>query len=418
MDDRLFSRPGPLICRIIRARCHALIPWKMTDAPWQWHYPIRRTSLKRILSSTAVLLLLASGCLADGQPALKNPKGTAVSIKGDMFLINGRPTYENRFYKGCKIEGLLFNARMVQGIFDDLNPATRELWKYPDTGQWDPDRNSKEFADAMPVWRGHGLNAFSLNLQGGSPTGYGNKDWINSGFDRLGGLRNDYFKRLDHILRTADELGMVVVLGLFYFGQDQHLLGEFSVLRAIDNTIDWLFNAGYRNVLIEVNNECDQGSYDHSMLRPEQISKLIKRIRLKEKGGLRFLVSTSFTGNTIPNRDVIGASDFILLHGNGVERPERISEMVAEVRKSPGYRPKPIIFNEDDHYDFDRENNNLVHAVRSYASWGYFDYRRKGEDYREGYQSVPVDWGINSDRKRSFFGKLNEITGMSAASPQ
>jgi len=49
--------------------------------------------------------------------------------------------------------------------------------------------------------------------------------------------------------------------------------------------------------------------------------------------------------------------------------------------------------------------------VRSYASWGYFDYRFKGEGFQEGYQGVPTDWGINSSRKRGFFKLLKEITG-------
>ena len=49
---------------------------------------------------------------------------TAVSIEGDAFFINGRPTYEGRHFKGQRIEGLLMNSRMVQGIFDDLNDQT------------------------------------------------------------------------------------------------------------------------------------------------------------------------------------------------------------------------------------------------------------------------------------------------------
>ena len=54
---------------------------------------------------------------------------------------------------------------------------------------------------------------------------------------------------------------------------------------------------------------------------------------------------------------------------------------------------------------------NMVAAIRSYASWGYFDYRMKGEGFEQGYQSVPVDWGINSERKIGFFKKVKEITG-------
>jgi len=48
------------------------------------------------------------------------PSRTSVSIQADQFFIDGRPTYEGRSYGGMKIEGLLMNARMAQGIFDDL----------------------------------------------------------------------------------------------------------------------------------------------------------------------------------------------------------------------------------------------------------------------------------------------------------
>src|SRR5512146_3447277 len=78
---------------------------------------------------------------------------TAVSIQGDRFFLNGQPTYPGRSYRGMKIEGLLMNVRAVQGIFDDLNPETRGRWAYPDTGKWDPERNTREFIAAMPDWR-------------------------------------------------------------------------------------------------------------------------------------------------------------------------------------------------------------------------------------------------------------------------
>jgi hypothetical protein len=35
----------------------------------------------------------------------------------------------------------------------------------------------------------------------------------------------------------------------------------------------------------------------------------------------------------------------------------------------------------------------------------------KGEAFDDGYQSVPVNWGISSARKRGFFNLLSEITG-------
>src|SRR5271165_6633634 len=93
------------------------------------------------LSSAAPYLLAA--------PARR----TEVSIQRDRFWINGKPTYAGRTYRGMKIEGLLLNVRAVQGIFDDLNPETRKRWAYPDTGVWDPDRNTRELVAALPEWR-------------------------------------------------------------------------------------------------------------------------------------------------------------------------------------------------------------------------------------------------------------------------
>lgn len=105
------------------------------------------------------------------------------------------------------------------------------------------------------------------------------------------------------------------------------------------------------------------------------------------------------------------ASNFLLLHGNGVSEPGRIARMVRDTRAVAGYTPKPILFNEDDHFNFDQRENNFVAAVSEHASWGYFDYRLAREGFDEGYQSVPVNWGISSARKKGFFELVAEITG-------
>jgi hypothetical protein len=335
---------------------------------------------------------------------------TTVSIQADQFFINGQPTYQGRNYKGMKIEGLLMNSRMVQGIFDDLNPQTRERWKYPDTGKWDPDRNTREFVGAMAEWHSHGLLSFTLNLQGGSPEGYSKEQpWHNSAFDENGGLRNAYLLRLSRILDRADELGMVTIVGCFYFGQDQRLKDEDALKKAISNTGSWLLDQGYRNILLEVSNECDNKSYDHAILRPDRMPELLELAKSIRRNGRRLLVGASFNGGRIPHPPVVAASDFLLLHGNGVTDPLRIAEMVRQTRQLPTYRRMPILFNEDDHFEFEKPVNNMLKALESYASWGYFD-PGKG-DYSDGYQCPPVNWSINSERKQAFFRLLKEVTG-------
>jgi len=359
---------------------------------------------------SCIFLLLGfslSHLLAAAAPAPR----TEITISGEKFQINGKPTYAGRTWDGVSIEGRLMNSRMVQGIFDDLNPETRSRWNYPDTGKWDPDRNTREFIAAMPEWKRHGLLAFTLDLQGGSPEGYSaNQPWHNSAINADGSLRPDYLARAAKILDRANELGMVVILGIFYFGQDQRLTDEAAVIRAVDGTVDWLFQRGDRHVLIEINNECNV-KYDHAILKPDRVHELIARVRDRKKDGRRFLVGTSYGGGRVPDDSVIKASDFLLVHGNGVKDPARITQMVEQTRAKPAFRPMPIVFNEDDHFDFEKPTNNFVAAVRAGASWGYFDFRMKGEGFVDGYQSVPVDWGIHSERKKGFFAKLKEITG-------
>ncbi|MCG8559446.1 MAG: hypothetical protein MI824_06580 [Hyphomicrobiales bacterium] len=335
---------------------------------------------------------------------------TEIEIRGDQFFLNGEATYRGVRWQGRRIEGLLLNTRMVQGIFDDLNPETRGQWAYPDTGAWDADRNTREFVEAMPDWRPHGVLAFTINLQGGSPYGYSKEQpWINSALAPDGALRPDYLARLTRVLDGADALGMAVILGLYYFGQEKVMQDEAAIARGVDNAVDWVLAQGWRNVLIEINNECNV-RYRQPCLLPDGVHALIERARSRSRDGRRLLVGTSHGGGFVPQPNVVAASDFLLVHGNHITEPERIRELVRRTREVEGYRPMPILFNEDDHFDFDKPDNNFLAALDAYASWGFFDYRMEGEGFDDGFQSVPVNWRISSPRKRGFFELAKRIT--------
>ena len=335
---------------------------------------------------------------------------TEITIDGERFLIDGEVTYPGRTFQGHSLEGMLLNSRMVQATFDDANPDTCTRWAYPDTGIWDPERNTEEFLQALPIYRNHGLLAVTINFQGGSPQGYSREQpWDNSGFTAEGEIEPAYLNRMEQVLERTDELGMAVILGVFYFGQDQRLRDEAAIVRALDNTVNWVLDKGYGHVLLEVNNECNVTRYEHEILKPRRVSELIERVRGISKDDRRLLVGTSYGGGAVPLENVVRASDFLLLHGNGVSDPARIGQMVDETREVPGYRAMPILFNEDDHFDFDREWNNFTTAVSRGASWGYFD---PGEsNYRDGYQCPPVNWGLSTERKRQFFQLVQEMTG-------
>ena len=364
------------------------------------------TEAARIMTRRTFFALAGPGSLAY---AASRRRRTEVSIQDGRFLLNGKPTYPGRRYKGLKIEGLLMNVRAVQGIFDDLNPDTRQRWAYPDTGTWDQDRNTRELVAALPEWRRHGVLAFTINLQGGSPEGYSkSQPWENSAIDPEGNLRPAYMDRLALILDRADQLGMVVIVGYFYFGQAQRVKDEEAVRRATVNATKWLLDRGYRNILVEVDNESNVG-YRHEILKPARVHELIELV--KSTGNRRRLpASTSYGGGRPATSNVIKASDFLLLHGNGPDNPARIREMIQQTRNVEGYRPMPVLINEDDHFRFSEPENHMMTALSEYVSWGYFDPGKN--DYVNGYQCPPVNWSINTDLKKEFFATVKEVTGM------
>jgi hypothetical protein len=378
---------------------------------------------------------------------------TTVAIDGDAWLINGTPTYPGRAYRGWKVEGLLLNSRMVQATFDDDNPVTRRLWAYPDTGVWDPDRNTGECIAAMPSWVAHGLTGITVCLQGGRPMGYGGQQrdvmlqkfgargitapeaeiwkdapyaatqpWINTAFMPDGGLKPAYMARLGRVLDAADSYGLVVIVSLFYQGQDERMKDEAAIRRGVENVCTWLLERGDTNVVVEINNECNTSHYEQEVLRPGRVQELIELAKGMTRNGRRLLCGTSYAGMRVPDDEVCAVSDLLTMHGNGAKEPGMLAELIAGARALPSYRPMPVIFNEDYHFSFDQPRNNFLTAVEHYAGWGYYDPGRTTDghevvdryafgDYVDGFQMVPVNWTINTDRKRGFFRLLKEITG-------
>lgn len=371
----------------------------------------RRRAVQNLASP---FVLAALG--AQKASALPMERSTAVSIQGNVFHINDKPTYPGRFYKGSKVEGQLFTSRMVNCIINDQNPETRGMWAYAD-GPWDPERNTREFIAMLPVYRSHGLTSIAFNIQGGSPMGYGwHQPWHTSGYTRDGRLLPDYRARLIRVLDAADKAGMVVVLGYFYISATPALADEAAVIRAADEVTDLVCNGGYANVMIEVGNEADIPRWPYDIIKPARSHELVARVQSRSAGRVRtgaghLLVSTSFaTGDALPGK-LLEAADYVLYHGNGLATPDAVRARAKAIRATPGYRGQPLLINEDDHFDFDRPDNNMLAAAEEYSGWGYFDYRQIRERFEDGYQSLPVDWGINSARKKGFFGLLADVTG-------
>ncbi|HVV27792.1 MAG TPA: hypothetical protein VHC40_07475 [Rhizomicrobium sp.] len=371
--------------------------------------------------------LVAAGMGARAASAAPGSRATSIGIEGNAFWINGKPTYPDRSWKGNKIEGLLFTSRMVNAIVNDQNPETRGMWAYRD-GPWDPERNTSEFIAALPGYRAHGLTSVAFNIQGGSVMGYGwHQPWHTSGYTPDGHILPDYRARLLRVLDALDANCMAAVLGMFYVGATPKLQDEAAVLRAADEVTDIVCDGGYTNVLIEVGNEIDLPMWPFDIVKPARAHELIARIQARSKGRVktkagRLLVSTSlalpayslpmrgFTAGPPPEQ-FLQAVDYVLFHGNGFRTPADLHAKVKQLRAAPGYHGQPLLINEDDHFDFDKPDNDMVAAIEEYCGWGFFDYRQIRERFEDGYQSLPVDWGINSARKKGFFGLLAEVTG-------
>lgn len=349
---------------------------------------------------------------------------TRISIAGTQFRINDRPTYEGVSYRGKSIEGLLFNSRMVQAVFDDECPETVERWKYPDTAEWDPDRNTNEFCEHLPEYREYGLLAVTVGLQGGgsiyTPDIYDN--YVNSAYRPDGSFKEPYFDRLLRIIEAADEAGMVVVVNYFYWKHVERIPDD-NVIRSITERVtDRLLRTGHRNIIVDVANEAGVW-WKRPLFAPENVYELIDIVKATTYNRRRLLVGCSTGGGfDIASGKWLAAEDVSMPHGNGL-KPDELKHKIGLLRQADEYaeRPRPILINEDSVFV-----ENLEAAVEEGCSWGFY-CQGYGSQYRDrmdwttrgrettvenlsGFQTLPVNWGINTPTKKAFFEWLKKIT--------
>lgn len=103
----------------------------------------------------------------------------------------------------------------------------------------------------LDLYRSYGVNAFSVFFQG-------------SRFGDIKGYREDasldpvYAARMGRIIEAADQRAMLVVVGCLYWGNSNAKWDSWTQREAnlaIANTVQWLKDQDYRNVLVDVDNE-------------------------------------------------------------------------------------------------------------------------------------------------------------------
>jgi hypothetical protein len=138
-----------------------------------------------------------------------------------------------------------------------------------------------------------------------------------------------------------------------------------------------------------------------------------RRTALTIKGDAFFGGTTSAGPRDHPDTPVTAAvakhSDYLLIHGNGPNDPALIKKCILATRELGG-RPVPVMINEDPNFHFTESTNHLLASVNEYTSWGY--YEQGQNNYRDGFQSPPVNWTISTDNKRQFFELVKKVTGV------
>src|SRR6266516_2485487 len=113
------------------------------------------------------------------------------------------------------------------------------------------DAETQQLIDNMDLLGSYGINTYSVFLQGsrfGDVAGYNEDATINV----------TYADRLGEIIEAADAHDAVVLVGCLYYGDSDGWWpswGQTEANQAVANTVQWLADHQYYNVLIDVDNE-------------------------------------------------------------------------------------------------------------------------------------------------------------------
>ena len=322
---------------------------------------------------------------------------TSYEIKGRDFYINGKLTYSEIPGVNPDAKGLLFNARFIQGCFNDINPANKGV--YDRFGKkFDPDRNTQDLIASLKEWYDVGLRASTVGLQAGGPI-YSFTDWacIETGASSRDGkeMNSDTWRRMCEIIKAADEIGMLVIVSFFYQGQFQYFEDDTAILEASKTASRALCELDYDNVIIEIANEYETlGMHNENtkLGKHENMAVWIGKVREWTKG--RFAIGSSCAFHA--DKRVIEAGDVSLIHGN-TKRRQELHDEVRTVRKMGP--DKPIVVNEDSPLF-----TQLEVAIDDHFSWGYYNTMTK--------QEPPCDWGITPGEDRYFAYRMAKVIGI------
>lgn len=318
------------------------------------------------------------------------PVNWALTFNGRALEIDGVPINQ-----GETAEGIPTNSRMVQATSDFSG----------EIAQWDADANTEAFVAQLDTYAAHGLNAITVNFQGGLYEPSWQENYLNSAWTSAGGLKQAYADRMTLALDGMVARQIIPIVSLFYFRQDQVLANEAAVIAAVDNATAFL-EPWQDQIIIEVINEASHNLVDQPILMEDRAAELV--LRCQNAG---YFASFSIVPGGVPTTAQAGTADVIFLHGNN-RTPTQIRSMAQTAKtRFPG---RPVLFNEDGptgtntYTPQDYINNLNAAIVDESCGWGYYDQSGFQDN---GLSAETIRWELDEPDKNQVFDRFLALAG-------
>jgi hypothetical protein len=122
---------------------------------------------------------------------------------------------------------------------------------------------TERFVRNLDNMAAHGINAIAVYIMG-SNTGWPEEWGARNGFEPDGRLKPAFARRLEWLIREADQRGMVVGVGVFTPRNVANLEDEEAYKRGLQQTAQFLRERRLRNVFVDIMHE-----YNHRRVIPE-----------------------------------------------------------------------------------------------------------------------------------------------------
>ncbi|MCL1858504.1 MAG: hypothetical protein FWF92_04650 [Oscillospiraceae bacterium] len=320
---------------------------------------------------------------------------------------------DGKFY----INDIISNNKNINSLSDGkLIGIYTDVCVFFDNNIIDCDKNKKDFIKNLIEWRKSGINLITVGLQSPNPfeeyyKKVRNQDkskkilFNSSALKSNGSLDFDYLENAEEIIKSADNLGFIVLLNILSPSCENIFEDEFAIITGIFNIIDWILNKKFSNILVNIT-DISHTFYKSSVLNNNRIIDILKSVKNKVENNLILGAGIKSFANLNAKKleDYIESSDFIPVYANYTKSNHNTKKMLENIyffnklMRETG-REVPVIMAKGDNLDEKYNSygkNNLIESLENNISWCYYD--------KDGFVILPVDWDKNSSpEKKRFF---------------